>query len=146
MGGPPTTPFDIRHGDLVQITFAGRGPSIVSSFADMLRSDRGWNPDLSFIRAFSGWNLDDTWVLNEDRPFLLHVSGARRRYVRQDLAFRLRIPVDELILCPPQPRAVDFSHRGWVTCNMSFLPRAPLAAGTTLQLGTRSASPTYGLY
>ena len=115
---PPTTPFDIRHGDLV------RGPSIVSSFADMLRSDRGWNPDLSFIRAFSGWNLDDTWVLNEDRPFLLHVSGARRRYVRQDLAFRLRIPVDELILCPPQPRAVDFSHRGWVTCNVLFAARS----------------------
>ena len=121
---PPTTPVDIKHGDLVQITFAGRGPSIVSSLADMLRSDRGWNPDLTFIRAFSGWNLDDAWVLNQDRPFLLHVSAARRRYVRQDLAFRLRIPVDELILRSPQPRVVDFSHRGWVTCSVLY------AAGT----------------
>ncbi|CAE7155771.1 unnamed protein product, partial [Symbiodinium necroappetens] len=121
---PPTTPVDIKHGDLVQITFAGRGPSVVSSFADMLRSERGWNPDLTFIRAFSGWNLDDAWVLNEDRPFLLHVSAARRRYVRQDLALRLRIPVDELILRPPQPRIVDFSHCGWVTCSVLY------AAGT----------------
>ena len=121
---PPTTPVDIKHGDLVQITFAGRGPSIVASFADMLRSDRGWDPDLTFIRAFSGWNLDDAWVLSQDRPLLLHVSAARRRYVRQDLAFRLRIPVDELVLRSPQPRIVDFSYRGWVTCSVLY------AAGT----------------
>ena len=46
---PPTTSVDIKHGDLVQITFAGRGPSVVSSFADMLRSERGWNPDITFV-------------------------------------------------------------------------------------------------
>ena len=101
---PSETATDIRHGDLIQFVFAGRGHTIVSSFQDMLRSAQGWHPDPRFIRAFSGWNLDDTWIVNDDRHFLLHVTSARRRYVRQDLAFRMRIPADELILRPPQPR------------------------------------------
>ena len=121
---PADTAVDVRHGDLIQFTFAGRGPSVVASFSDMLRSAQGWRANPTFIRAYSGWNLDDTWVVNEDRPFLLHVSSARRRYVRQDLAFRMRVPADELILRPPQPRISDFSNRGWVTCSILHAARS----------------------
>ncbi|CAE7942823.1 unnamed protein product, partial [Symbiodinium necroappetens] len=120
---PADTAVDVRHGDLIQFTFVGRGHSIVASFPDMLRSAHGWHADPTFIRAYSGWNLDDTWVVNEDRPFLLHVSSARRRYVRQDLALRMRIPADELILRPPQLRISDFSNRGWVTCSVLYAAR-----------------------
>ena len=106
------------------LTSAGREAAIVASLHDMLQSPDGWNEDLSFIRTYSGWNVDDTWVVNEERRFLLHVSGARRRYVRQDLAFRLRVPVDELILRPPQLRIGGFSHRGWVTGSVLYAVRS----------------------
>ncbi|CAE7176445.1 unnamed protein product, partial [Symbiodinium necroappetens] len=121
---PADTAVDVRHGDLIQFTFVGRGHSVVASFPDMLRSAYGWHADPTFIRAYSGWNLDDTWVVNDDKSFLMHVSSARRRYVRQDLAFRVRIPADELILRPPQPRISDFSNRGWVTCSVLYAARS----------------------
>ena len=112
---------EVGHGDLVQFVPVQQPVAVVASLADMLASPTHWRYVAPVLDMF----LWDTWVVHDAGAFRHQVRPERRQQSKQDIAARLSILPNDLVVQLPKPRIQDFCRRDQLTMHVLYAVWAP---------------------
>ena len=105
---PEGYPFELGHGDLVQVVPAQAFAYFQSDLPALLRQPDGWDGDW----ILPGDYEERAWVVAADRQLCYSVPPTRRQHLRNDLAQVLAIPARRLALSPAREPLGDHAYRG----------------------------------
>ena len=105
---PGGYPFELGHGDLVQIVPAQAFAYFQSDLPALLRQPDGWDSDW----VLPGDYEERAWIISDDRQLCHTVPPDRRQHFRNDLSQILSVPARCLALCPARAPLRDHSYRG----------------------------------
>ena len=106
--------IDVVDGDLITVAPGMLRGGPLASLGAMLQSCEGWSTEI-ILPGVAG---ERAWIISQEDSFHLEVLPARREFVRSDVAERLGITVNELVLRPARPDIRDHAERGRVANNV----------------------------